>query len=80
MTDLNPLASSTTATSGITPGTGLKSVTATSQSLILGLKAPYTDVTKTSSSGGTPVPYNWGMLIMMSPKIKFNSANTLLLS
>lgn len=80
VTDLNPLVSSTTATSGITSGNGLKSITGTSQSLIFGLKAPYADVTKTSSISGTAVPYNWGMLIMMSPKIKFNSSNTLIVS
>lgn len=36
-----PIVSSTSATSGNSPGSGLKSVSGTSQSLILGLKAPY---------------------------------------
>jgi hypothetical protein len=69
-----PIVSSTSATSGRAPGSGLKSVSGTSQSLVFGLKAPYSDVTKTASADGTVVTNDWGMLIMMNPKIKFNNA------
>ncbi len=34
-------------------------------------KAAYSEVTKTSSTAATVATDNWGMMIMMSPKIKF---------
>jgi hypothetical protein len=69
--DTKPLVSSTTAVSGNTPGTGLRSIASTNQSLIMIFKAAYSEVTKTSSTAATVATDNWGMMIMMSPKIKF---------
>ncbi len=57
-----------------TAGTGLNS--GTSQSLIFKFKAAFEDVTSASTTPATVIPYNWGMYIMMSPKIKFNSGST----
>ena len=68
-TSANPIVSSSS--SGTTPTQGLR-VEATVQSLIFNMKAPYGDVTSVDQAELT-IPDNWGMLIMMNPKIKFNT-------
>lgn len=54
-----------------TPTEGIRVETG-AQWLIFNLKAPYSEVTSVSSSA-TSVTNNWGMYIMMSPKIKLTS-------
>ncbi len=71
-----PLVSSTLATSGSTSGASLSKVSGTNQSLIFSMKAPFSDVSKASTTPSTPITNNWGFLIMMSPKIYFNSSQT----
>ena len=50
---------------------GLK--VANQQSLIFEFDANYNEVTSFASVGNTVITNNWAMLIMMNPKIKFNS-------
>lgn len=73
LTDSNPVISSIDDLSGLTgnnPGSGLKKK-GTDQSLVFGLNAPFADVTSASSVPATAIPDNWGMIIMMNPKIKY---------
>lgn len=67
-----PLVSSVSGTSGTyTPGTGLQ--TGTSQSLVFKFKAPFEDVSSFSTTPSTKITNNWGMMIMMNPKIQYNA-------
>lgn len=75
-----PLISSTPATSGIVPGTGLKQNAGVKQSLIFGLQSPYASVTGFSSTLGTSITNNWGMIIMMSPNITYDNLSPTVLS
>lgn len=69
VTNQNPIVSSTTATSGNTPGDGLRVEAGTNQSLIFTFAAPYADVTSYSSTAGTVINNNWSFHILMNPKI-----------
>lgn len=70
--DTNIVVSSST-TNTRTATEGLR-VEASAQSLIFNLKAPYSEVSSVSSSA-VSVTNNWGMLIMMSPKIKLSGGS-----
>lgn len=76
VTDINPLVSSTSVAASNVPGTGLKTVSGSTQSLILGMKAPYASVTTTGAGSGTVATNNWGMMIMTNPLISFNPSST----
>lgn len=63
----HPLISSSL-TSASAPTEGLRIETGVDQRLYFNMKAPYDDVTSVGSTE-LAIEDNWGMLIMMSPKI-----------
>lgn len=76
VTNTNPLVSSVTGSNTNTPGTSLIKNAATAQSLVFSFKALFSSVTTFSSTTGTVVTNGWGMMIMMSPSIAFDSATS----
>ena len=72
----NSIISSSTINSTLLTTEGLK-INAASQSLIFSMSAPYAEVSSVSSSD-VSITNNWGMYIMMNPKIKLNAGNVFL--
>lgn len=68
VTNTDPLISSVASSGTNTPGSSLL-VSGTAQSLVFSLKAGYSSVTATSTTLGTSITNNWGMMIMMNPAI-----------
>jgi hypothetical protein len=73
----NPVISSSTSSGTLTTSEGLKIQSGTNQALVFSMQALYSTVTSVSSSAST-ITNNWGMLIMLNPKIKLNAASVTL--
>jgi|688.fasta_scaffold197013_3 hypothetical protein len=73
----NPVLSSSTTSGILTTSEGLKIQAGTNQALVFSMQALYSTVTSVSSSA-TNITNNWGMLIMLNPKIKLNAASVTL--
>lgn len=73
----NPVLSSSTTSGILTTSEGLKIQAGTNQALVFSMQALYSTVTSVSSSA-TTITNNWGMLIMLNPKIKLNAASVTL--
>lgn len=71
-TDQMPIISSATTSAATTVDSSLLKNAGTDQYLTLKIAAQYSDVTSADSTAGTPIDDNWGMIIMMNPKIKLN--------
>lgn len=80
VTNTNPLVSSVTGSNTNTPGSSLIQNAAAPQSLVFSFKALFSSVTTFSSTTGTAVTNGWGMMIMMSPSIEFDTATSATIS
>jgi len=80
VTNQNPLVSSVTGSNTNTPGTSLIKNSGAPQSLVFSFKALFSTVTTFSSTTGTVITNGWGMMIMMSPSIAFDTATSATLS
>jgi hypothetical protein len=76
VTNQNPLLSTTASSATFTPGSSVLT-SASVQSLVFSLKAPYSAVTSFASTASTPITNNWGMMIMMNPAITLSASSTL---
>ena len=76
VTNTNPLVSSVGSGSTNTPGASLVQDAATAQSLVFSWKAGFATVSSTSSTPGTTVTNDWGIMIMMNPSIEFDTVTT----
>lgn len=76
VTNTDPLISSVAASATTSSGGSLLS-SASAQSLIFSMKAAYSSVTSTSTTLGTAITNNWGMMIMMNPAITLSAVSPL---
>ena len=80
VTNQLPLVSSVTGSNTNTPATSLIQSTTIPQSLVFSFKAPFSSVTTFSSAPATTITNSWGIMIMMSPSISFDTATSATIS
>jgi hypothetical protein len=76
VTNTRPLVSSVGSAGTNTPGNSLVQNAGSAQSLVFSWKAPFASVSSFSSTSGTVITNDWGIMIMMNPSIEFDTTTT----